>query len=198
MTLCVGKKQMKPLLVGTSSGPVYRTVPSPASETATPKRASIGWRLLNLVAVTVPFLGLVAAIVFLWGQGFSWVDLALLVGMYALTGLGITVGFHRLFTHRAFEANRIVQFVLAGLGSMALQGPLLWWVATPRRHHQHSDMPEDPHSPHHQGHRILGLLRGVWHSHVGWVFRPDPPNLSHYIKDLSQDRPLRVASALFP
>jgi stearoyl-CoA desaturase (delta-9 desaturase) len=148
--------------------------------------------------VTVPFLGLVAAIVFLWGRGFSWVDLALLVGMYALTGLGITVGYHRLFTHRAFETNRVVQFVLAGLGSMALQGPLLWWVATHRRHHQHSDMPEDPHSPHHQGRRILGLLRGVWHSHVGWVFRPDPPNLSRYVKDLHQDRPLRVASALFP
>jgi stearoyl-CoA desaturase (delta-9 desaturase) len=148
--------------------------------------------------VVVPFLGLLAAIYFLWGRGFSWVDLGLLLGMYALTGLGITVGYHRLFTHRAFETTRIVQFIFAGLGSMALQGSLLWWVATHRRHHQHSDTPDDPHSPHHQGHRIFGWLKGAWHAHVGWVFKPDPPNLSRYVRDLHQYRSVRVASALFP
>jgi stearoyl-CoA desaturase (delta-9 desaturase) len=155
-------------------------------------------RVANLVAVTVPFLGLVAAVVFLWGRGFSWVELGLLVGMYALTGLGITVGYHRLFTHRAFETNRVVQFILTALGSMALQGPLLKWVATHRRHHQHSDTHDDPHSPHHQGHGLLALLRGAWHAHVGWVFKPEPANLSHYVKDLHRDGPVRVASVLFP
>lgn len=162
------------------------------------ERISCGLRLLNLAIVFLPFAGLVAAAVLLWGWAFHWVHLGLLLGMYGLTGIGITVGFHRLFTHRAFETNRVVQFILAALGSMALQGPLFKWVALHRRHHQHSDMPEDPHSPHHQGNGILGLLRGAWHAHLGWIFKPDPPNLACYIKDLAQDGPLRVASALFP
>jgi stearoyl-CoA desaturase (delta-9 desaturase) len=141
-------------------------------------------QVANLLAVILPFLGLVVAIVIFWGWGVSWVDLALLVGMYLLTGVGITVGFHRLFTHRSFETNRFVQFVLAALGSMALEGPLFRWVATHRRHHQCSDTGEDPHSPHHQGTGILGLLRGIWHSHVGWIFQFDIPNLERYVKDL--------------
>jgi stearoyl-CoA desaturase (delta-9 desaturase) len=153
---------------------------------------------VNLAAVTVPFLALVAAIVCLWGRGFSWVELGLLVGMYTLTGLGITVGFHRLFTHRGFGTNKGVEFVLAVLGSMAVQGPLLKWVAMHRLHHQHSDTHDDPHSPHHQGQGVFGLLRGVWHAHRGWLFEADPPDLARYARDLHQDRPARVASALFP
>ena len=154
--------------------------------------------MANLVAIVLPFLGLVAAIVFLWGRGFSWVELGLLLGMYAVTAVGITVGYHRLFTHRSFETNRVVQFLLAAFGSMAVQGPLMKWVAQHRRHHQHSDTEDDPHSPHHQGHGLIGLLRGVWHSHIGWVFTPDPPNLSRYVKDLRQSRLLRYVSVLFP
>jgi stearoyl-CoA desaturase (delta-9 desaturase) len=163
-----------------------------------PQRISTAMWLATLVAVVVPFLGLVAAAVSLWGRGFSWVELGLLLGMYALTAVGITVGFHRLFTHRAFEANRIVQFVLAALGSMAVEGTLLRWVATHRCHHQHSDQPSDPHSPHHQGRGLLGLLRGAWHAHLGWIFLADPPGLDRYVKDLRQNRLLRTASALFP
>ena len=134
----------------------------------------------------------------LWGWGFHWVDCGLLLGMYVLTAVGITVGYHRLFTHRAFETNRVIQFVLAILGSMAVEGPLLKWVAVHRRHHQHSDTPDDPHSPHEQGGGFLGLLRGLWHAHMGWFFEPDPPNLPHYVKDLHQSVVLRIASALFP
>src|SRR5712691_10912378 len=117
-------------------------LPALASTAVTPppepsgRMAPAVW-LANLLAVVLPFLGLVAAIVFLWGRGFRWVELGLLLGMYVLTVLGITVGFHRLFTHRAFETNRWVQFLLAALGSMAVQGPLFQWVATHRRHHQH-------------------------------------------------------------
>jgi stearoyl-CoA desaturase (Delta-9 desaturase) len=170
----------------------------PPSTAGVPGRLSLGLRLANLVAVTVPFLGLVAATVFLWGRGFRWIELGLLLGMYLLTAVGITVGFHRLFTHRAFETNRVVQFILAALGSMALQGPLLKWVALHRCHHQHSDTCDDPHSPHHQGEGIVGLLRGAWHAHLGWIFLPDPPNLSRYVKDLYRDGPVRLASALFP
>ena len=155
-------------------------------------------RLLNLTAVLLPLVGFVAAVAFLWGRGFHWVDGGLLLGMYALTAVGITVGYHRLFCHRAFETNRAVQFVLAVLGSMAVEGPLLKWVAVHRRHHQHSDTHEDPHSPHEQGHGFVGVLRGLWHAHIGWFFQPDPPNLPQYVKDLHQSGTLRIASALFP
>jgi stearoyl-CoA desaturase (delta-9 desaturase) len=158
----------------------------------------MGSRVANLIAISLPFLGLVAAIAFLWGRGFSWVELGLLLGSYVLTALGITVGFHRLFTHRAFETGRVVQFILAVLGSMAIQGPLLKWVAFHRRHHQHSDTPNDPHSPQHHGPGLLGLMRGLWHAHLGWLFRADPPDLGRYVKDLRQVGLLRTVSALFP
>jgi stearoyl-CoA desaturase (delta-9 desaturase) len=164
----------------------------------TPERLSLGMRLANLLAVLLPFLALGAAAVFLWGWGFSWTDFGLLVGMYVLTALGITVGFHRLFTHHSFETYRVVQLVLGVLGSMAVQGPLLKWVAQHRRHHQHSDQPGDPHSPHLHGRGLLGLLGGLWHSHLGWVFDADAPDLDRYVKDLRQSRLLRVLSALFP
>ncbi len=133
----------------------------------------------------------------LWGWGFHWVDLGLLLGMYVLTSLGITVGFHRLFTHRSFETHGFIQFIFGVLGSMAVQGSLLKWVALHRRHHQCSDRPGDPHSPHQYGHGILGVLRGLWHAHLGWVFTADPPDLDHYVKDLRQSRLLSMVSSLF-
>jgi stearoyl-CoA desaturase (delta-9 desaturase) len=118
--------------------------------------------------------------------------------MYVLSGLGITVGFHRLFTHRAFETSRAVELVFVVLGSMAAQGPLFRWVAMHRRHHQFSDQQDDPHSPHHKGRGVLGLLRGFWHAHIGWAFEADPPNMARYVKDLQQSRLLRTTNALFP
>ena len=95
-----------------------------------PRAISPGVRVANLTVVILPFLGFVAVVVSLWGRGFSWVDFGLLLGMYVVTGLGITVGFHRLFSHRSFETNRAVQFLLGVSGSMALEGPLLKWVAS--------------------------------------------------------------------
>jgi stearoyl-CoA desaturase (delta-9 desaturase) len=170
-------------------------LPPPAEA---PGRASLAVRLVTLIVILVPLLGVAAAPFVLWGWGFTWVDLGLLLGMYVLTALGITVGFHRLFVHRSFETYPWVKFILAALGSMAVQGSLFKWVAFHRKHHQHSDRPGDPHSPHTQGRGVLGLLHGVWHAHIGWFFRPDPPDLDRYITDLSQSRSLRVASALFP
>lgn len=161
-------------------------------------RVSLRVRIALLIAVIGPFLGLIAAIVSVWGWGFRWTDLGLLLGMYVLTVLGITVGFHRLFTHHAFETNRAVQFVFAVLGSMAVQGPLLQWVALHRRHHQHSDEPQDPHSPHHQGTGLGGVLHGLWHAHLGWMFAPKPPDLQRYVKDLRQSKLLLLVSQLFP
>jgi stearoyl-CoA desaturase (delta-9 desaturase) len=163
-----------------------------------PVPISLGTQLANLAGVVVPFAGLVAALVLLWGKSVSWVELGLLLSMYLATGLGITVGFHRLFTHRAFETNPVVQFLLAVLGSMAVQGSLLDWVAMHRRHHQFSDHEDDPHSPHGHGGGVRGVLRGFWHAHIGWAFQPDPPALSSYVKDLRQNPLLRTVSALFP
>jgi stearoyl-CoA desaturase (Delta-9 desaturase) len=162
-----------------------------------PERLSVGVRVATLLTVLLPLLALGVAAVLLWGWGFSWADLGLLLGMYVLTALGITVGFHRLFTHRSFETYGAVQFVFGVLGSMAVQGPLLKWVALHRRHHQHSDESGDPHSPHGHGRGLLGLLRGLWHAHLGWLFDPHPPDLDRYVKDLRQSRLLRLLSALF-
>ena len=164
---------------------------------APPERLSIGVQIINLVAVILPLAGLVAAIVLLWGPGFSWVHLGLLVGMYLAAGFGVTIGYHRLFTHRSFEAPRAVQAILAILGGMAVQGPLLKWVAIHRRHHQHSDHEDDPHSPHVHGGSVIGVLRGMWHAHMGWIFRPDPPALWRYVPDLSSDRFVRALSSTF-
>jgi stearoyl-CoA desaturase (delta-9 desaturase) len=159
---------------------------------------SLGMKLTTLGAIVVPFLALIAGIVMLWGWGFSWIHLTILVTMYVATGLGITIGFHRLFTHKSFETTRPIQAFFAVLGSMAVEGPLFTWVATHRRHHQHSDDEEDPHSPHLHGHGYKGLLKGIWHSHCGWLFAAPPPKLSAYIPDLMKSRMLTFISNAFP
>jgi stearoyl-CoA desaturase (Delta-9 desaturase) len=154
-------------------------------------------QLVTALAIVIPLLGVIAAPFFVLGWGFGWTDFGLLVGMYVLTALGITVGFHRLFVHRSFETFMWLKFIWAILGSMAVQGSLFKWVGMHRKHHQHSDTPDDPHTPHHHGGGVLGLLRGFWHAHIGWFFEPKPPDLDHYIKDLSVSPALRVANFLF-
>jgi len=172
------------------ANPMHATLVADGQSTST--------RLATLTAVVVPFLAILTVPLLLWGWGFGWVEFGLLLGMYLLTALGITVGFHRLFTHKSFETNCVVRFVLATLGSMAAQGSVMKWAAIHRRHHQHSDSPDDPHSPHQQGGGLWGMIYGFWHAHVGWVFRPDPADLDRYVKDLRQYTSLRVASAMFP
>ena len=161
------------------------------------QRAGLGVRIATFFAITIPFLAVLAAPLFLWGWGFHWADLGLLVGMYLLTALGITVGFHRLFVHRSFDTFMWGKFIWAILGSMAIQGPLFQWVGMHRRHHQFSDTPQDPHSPQHGGPGVLGLLRGIYHSHIGWLFAPNPPEISRYVKDLAASPALRVANSCF-
>lgn len=163
-----------------------------------PEGTPLAVRFVTILVIVVPLLGMIATPFFVWGWGFGWTDLGLLLGMYALTTFGITVGFHRLFVHRSFETFMWIKFIWAVLGSMAVQGSLFQWVGRHRRHHQHSDTPEDPHSPQHGGKGVLGLMRGFWHAHIGWFFDADPPDLDHYVKDLSASRTLRVASYLFP
>lgn len=169
------------------------------SDSTQAPRIAIKLRLINIAAVTIPFVGLVAAVVLLWGVAFNWVYLGILGGMYILTAIGITVGYHRLFTHRSFQTSRPVAAILAALGSMAVEGPLLQWVATHRRHHQHSDDEADPHSPHTHGAGFRGTVRGMWYAHMGWLFSAHtfvpssdrtsrvPHGLARYVKDLRKD-----------
>src|SRR5260370_37965408 len=117
----------------------------PAPRQGPAEHCSTLTRVGTLVAVVAPFLGLLAAIVCLWGWGLSWLELGLFLGMYLLTVLGVTVGFHRQFTHRSFETNRTVQFILGVLGSMAVQGSLFKWGAYHRQHHQHTRRAADHH-----------------------------------------------------
>lgn len=166
------------------------------------EHASTATRFATLVGVAFPFVGFAAAIALLWGRGFDWVHLTLFLSMYAITAIGVTVGYHRYFTHRAFRTTRPVQCLLAIFGAMALEGPVLKWAAMHRFHHQHSDRPGDPHSPHvHDDHEhgegFLGVIRGFWHAHMGWMFLPDPKELYRYVPDLSTDRLLRVVSNLW-
>src|SRR5918992_4314615 len=119
---------------------------------------------VNLAAVVVPFL---ATLVLLWNSAVTATDLAILAVMYVLTGLGVTVGFHRMLTHRSFQAPKPIEYAFAVLGSMAVQGPVMAWVADHRKHHAHADEEGDPHSPH-VGHG--DGLAGLWHAHTGWLF----------------------------
>lgn len=145
----------------------------------------IQWRF-GLAAVFIPFLGTIVAIGLLSRSTLSPVALGLLVSMYALTMIGITVGFHRHFAHCAFQTNTPIRIILAILGSMAAQGHIIHWVSNHRRHHQCSDQPGDPHSPHLQADNRWSLLRGLWHAQVGWMFESDFPNVL-FAKDLLRD-----------
>jgi stearoyl-CoA desaturase (delta-9 desaturase) len=147
--------------------------------------------------VIIPFVAIIAAIVLLWGRGINALDLWMLIIGYALTVLGITVGYHRLFTHRSFETSAPVRFLLAVFGSMALQGPVIQWVAIHRRHHQESDRDGDPHSPHVFGGGMVGMLKGMWHSHIGWLFHPDPVDINRSVRDLLADPAVRAADRYF-
>jgi stearoyl-CoA desaturase (delta-9 desaturase) len=137
--------------------------------------------------VVIPFLGIIAASVVFWNRGIGWVEVGSLVVMYTLCMLGITVGFHRHFAHRSYSTSSGMRLILGALGSMAAQGPLLFWVATHRRHHAFSDKPGDPHSPHLHGPGLGGMLRGLWHSHIGWMFTAEQTDLVGFARDVMQD-----------
>lgn len=155
-------------------------------------------RVLTLLAVLLPPAALIAAIILLWGPGFGWTSFGLLLGGYMLTGMGITVGYHRYFTHKSFETNVVVKAALGILGSMSVQGSLLRWAATHRSHHQHSDRHDDPHSPHTHGDGFWGRIKGAWHAHMGWFIKPNRDTLMRYVPDLQQDKLTLWISRLFP
>jgi stearoyl-CoA desaturase (Delta-9 desaturase) len=153
-------------------------------------------RTANLIGVVVPFAGVLAAILLLWNQAVGVADLALLVVMYLLTGLGITVGYHRLLTHRAFQSYPWVERTFAVLGSMSVQGSVMDWVADHRKHHAHADREGDPHSPH-VGHG--SGLAGLWHAHVGWLLETQgQADWKRYAAELYEDPAMRRIGRRFP
>ena len=157
-------------------------------------------RMVRVMIFAVPPALLALAGWLAWGGTLHWQDLVVLAITYTLTGLGITVGYHRLFTHRSFKTTRSLRALLAVLGAMAVEGPVIEWVSTHRKHHRFSDAQGDPHSPHLDpapGWR--GTLRGLGHAHVGWIFRgKDMANPARYAKDLLADGDLRFISKMFP
>ncbi|MEO1717059.1 MAG: acyl-CoA desaturase [Planctomycetota bacterium] len=161
-------------------------------------RSSITPKIVNLVAVLLPFLALGLAIGLLWGVAFSWVHLAIMGGMYLVTLFGVTIGYHRFFTHKSFKTPRWMAAVLAIMGSMAVEGSILTWVAHHRRHHRHSDAEGDPHSPAMSGTGVWGTIKGMWHAHLGWMFRAERTCPVRWARDLQNDRLVRVMSKLFP
>jgi stearoyl-CoA desaturase (delta-9 desaturase) len=152
-------------------------------------------RNANIAAVIFPFVAVLAAIPLLWNQLVGWTDLGIMVGVYLATAFGITIGFHRLLTHRAFETYRPVKYLFAILGSMAVQGPVIGWVADHRKHHAHTDEEGDPHSPH------VGEgsgLRGLYHAHIGWLFEENgTADAKRYAPDLLEDPGMRFISRHF-
>ena len=157
-------------------------------------------RNVNIVAVVLPFLGFLTGAVVLWGHFLGPRDLAIFAFMYALSALGITVGFHRLLTHRAFQTYRPLRYALAVMGSLALQGPVIDWVADHRKHHTFTDEEGDPHSPHAgQGSGLRGMVRGLWHAHVGWLFETHGQASSkRFARDLVEDPGMRRVHRAFP
>jgi stearoyl-CoA desaturase (Delta-9 desaturase) len=172
--------------------------PRPAPKPLLAARASRVEMITIRGFLIIPFLALVAAVPLAWGWGVSWVDVSLAAAFYVVSTLGITVGYHRYFTHGAFKARRPLRIALAIAGSMAAQGSVIGWVADHRRHHAFSDREGDPHSPWLFGTSPVALARGFWHAHMGWLFGRDRTNIDRFAPDLVADRDIRVVDRLFP
>ncbi|MGH2817445.1 MAG: acyl-CoA desaturase [Actinomycetota bacterium] len=156
-------------------------------------------RVAILILTIGPFVGFLAAIAILWGRGVSGVDLIVFLAFYMVTGLGVTVGYHRLLTHRSFRASRSVRAFFAVAGSLAIEGSVISWVAAHRRHHAFADVEGDPHSPHlAEEEGLVGVLKGLWHAHVGWLFDEEKTSVERWAPDLLKDPVMRRIDRLFP
>jgi stearoyl-CoA desaturase (Delta-9 desaturase) len=153
----------------------------------------------NLGAVVIPFAATITAVLLFWNSLVSPADLIIAAVMYLLTAIGITVGFHRLLTHRSFQTSKPLEYTFAILGTMAVQGPVISWVADHRKHHAHTDEEGDPHSPHvgHDG-GVRGVFAGLWHAHTGWLMSTQGrADWKRYAADLYEDQGMRTISRRF-
>jgi stearoyl-CoA desaturase (delta-9 desaturase) len=156
-------------------------------------------KAVNLGAVILPFVATVVGAALLWNRLVRPADLAIAAAMYLLTAAGVTVGFHRLLTHRSFQIAKPLEYLFAVLGSMAVQGPTIAWVADHRKHHAHTDEDGDPHSPHVGcGDGVRGVLAGLWHAHTGWLLSTQGrADWKLYARDLCEDPGMRVVNRSF-
>jgi stearoyl-CoA desaturase (Delta-9 desaturase) len=158
-----------------------------------------GWEQIALYAfVIVPFLAVAFAVPVMWGWGIGWHDVVLALAFYVISGLGVTVGFHRYFTHGGLKAKRPLRIALAVAGSLAIEGPVVRWVADHRRHHAFSDREGDPHSPWRYGTTVGALFKGLLFAHVGWMFDVEQTNQQRFAPDLLADRDIRRIDRMFP
>ncbi|MGH3502822.1 MAG: acyl-CoA desaturase [Nocardioidaceae bacterium] len=148
--------------------------------------------------IAVPFLALVAAVPLAWGGFLGWHDIVIAFVMYGITGHGVTVGYHRFFTHKSFKSKRGVKVALALAGSMSIQGPVVRWVADHRKHHKFSDREGDPHSPWRYGDTIPALVKGLFFAHMGWLFDAEQTPQRQYAPDLLKDTDIVRISRAFP
>jgi stearoyl-CoA desaturase (delta-9 desaturase) len=150
------------------------------------------------IFVLLPLVALLVAVPFAWGWGLSWLDVGLGAFFFIISGLGVTAGYHRHFTHGSFRAKRPLRIALAIAGNLSAQGPATGWVADHRRHHAYSDRAGDPHSPWLFGTGPGALAKGFWHAHMGWLFEREVTNAERFAPDLLADRPLQAVDRLFP
>ena len=144
-------------------------------------------KILMLVVVILPFLATLFAIALLWQRAVNWTDIALLIAFNVIAGLGVTIGYHRMLTHRSFQPHPVVKFIFLAFGSMAVEGPALQWAATHIKHHAHSDREGDPHSP----------VEGFWHAHLGWMFNTTDADPNVYCRNLVKDPMVVFMSSTF-
>ncbi len=148
--------------------------------------------------IVIPFLALVAAVPVAWGGWLNWSDVVIAAVMYMVSGHGVTVGYHRYFTHGSFKAKRPLRIALAVAGSLAIEGPVIRWVADHRKHHKFSDKEGDPHSPWRYGDTVPALLKGLFYAHMGWLFDPEQTPVHKYAPDLVKDKDVVRVSRWFP
>jgi stearoyl-CoA desaturase (delta-9 desaturase) len=157
-----------------------------------------GMRTTIAIFIIVPLVAVVLAIPVAWGGWLSWTDIGLAVLFWAITGLGITVGYHRYFTHGGFKVHRFGKIMLGIMGSMALQGSIRQWVADHRKHHKYSDDIGDPHSPWRFGTSRRAIARGLYFAHIGWLFDEQQTSIEKYAPDIKGDKDLEAISRWFP
>jgi len=167
-----------------------------------PKPLTVGKQPVGVIIalwlfVILPFVALIGAVPAMWGWGLNWIDVVLFVVFYVIGTAGIGVGFHRHLTHGSFKAKRGLHITLAVAGSLAIEGAPTQWVADHRRHHQFSDMEGDPHSPWRYGATYWGLIKGLWYSHVGWLFHRELSNRARFAPDLVADKDIQRIDRLF-
>jgi stearoyl-CoA desaturase (delta-9 desaturase) len=160
-------------------------------------RKSVLEQSLVIAFMIIPVVALGAAVALTWGWGITLLDVVIATIAYFGTGLGVTVGFHRHFTHKSFKATRPLKVALAITGSLAFQGSIVSWVADHRRHHAFSDKEGDPHSPWLFGTGPLAIARGFWHAHMGWLFDRDKTNARRFAPDLLADGDIAAVDRQF-